>query len=72
MKDFERREKLAKKKAFAKKEKHGYDPVPMKPCFRTLNGYFVKEGETFPLCGFPESWICFITKEKVPRLRNLL
>ena len=38
----------------------------MKPYFKTLNSYFVKQGEKFPYCKFFEPWYCPITKKKIP------
>ena len=42
------------------------------PNFKTLNGYFVREGDSFPFCGFPEPWICPITKCLMPGFSNIL
>ena len=28
-----------------------------RPIWGTLNGHFVREGEDFPVCGFPEQWL---------------
>lgn len=40
--------------------------IRISPYRPTLNGYFVKEGEDFPFCGFPEPPVDQVTKTRVP------
>lgn len=48
-------------------QKSGYviDVAPKRAC-RTLNGYFIKEGEDFLYNGFPERWVDPVTKKQMP------
>lgn len=40
--------------------------IKISPYRPTLNGYFIKEGDDFPYCGFPEPMFNPTTKTRVP------
>ncbi|XP_042505572.1 uncharacterized protein LOC122082159 [Macadamia integrifolia] len=44
----------------------GSETVNVTPYFKTLNGYFVKEGQDFFYCGFPEPWLDVFSGERLP------
>ena len=54
--DYAQKAKEAREKALAKKEGR---PIPMKKVKipPTMNGYWIREGDDFPFCGFPEPFI---------------
>ena len=65
--DYTRKAKNAREKALAKKEGR---PIPMTKVKipPTMNGYWIREGDDFPFCGFPEPFIDSASGKHVPGL----
>lgn len=63
----DRTEMLQRSRERIKAKAEGRIPdIRISPYKPTLNGYFVKEGEDFPFCRFPEPSIDEVTKIRIP------